>query len=179
MLVRLDGRCCAPLRPDGPLRRGPAASRDACARRVRGTGGSGEITLDIAKAFGATSDQEIQARVFEQASSGYYAPNPDSIRRMVLSGTVRGSDPRARLVGRDAYIAAGGRIERELFDDDDSESWVDVALLEALASEEMEETRQVARRRAGSCLGQADARSPTPATIWSKAWFGFPPSRRR
>src|SRR3546814_3798007 len=25
---------------------------------------SGEITLDIAKAFGATSDQEIQARVF-------------------------------------------------------------------------------------------------------------------
>src|SRR3546814_8167758 len=51
---------------------------------------SGEITLDIAKAFGATSDQEIQARVFEQVSSAYYAPNPDSIRRMVLSGTVRG-----------------------------------------------------------------------------------------
>jgi len=100
---------------------------------------SGEITLDIAKAFGATSDQEIQARVFEQVSSAYYAPNPDSIRRMVLSGTVRGSDPRARLVGRDAYVAAGGRIERELFDDDDSESWVDVALLEALAAAKMEE----------------------------------------
>jgi len=100
---------------------------------------SGQITLDIAKAFGATSDQEIQARVFEQVSSAYYAPNPDSIRRMVLSGTVRGSDPRARLVGRDAYIAAGGRIERELFDDDDSESWVDVALLESLAAAKMEE----------------------------------------
>ncbi|AGH50685.1 parB-like partition protein [Sphingomonas sp. MM-1] len=100
---------------------------------------AGEITLDIAKAFGATSDQEIQARVFEQASSGYYAPSPDSIRRMVLSGTVRGSDPRARLVGRDAYVAAGGRIERELFDDDDSESWVDVALLESLAQAQMEE----------------------------------------
>lgn len=99
---------------------------------------SGEITLDLAKAFGATSDQEIQARVYEQAASGYYAPSADSIRRMVLSGTVRGSDPRARLVGREAYIAAGGRIERELFDDDDSESWVDVALLETLASEEME-----------------------------------------
>jgi ParB family chromosome partitioning protein len=100
---------------------------------------SGQITLDIAKAFGATSDQEIQARVFEQVSSAYYAPNPDSIRRMVLSGTVRGSDPRARLVGRDAYIAAGGQIERELFDDDDSESWVDVALLESLAAAKMEE----------------------------------------
>ncbi|AMK21789.1 ParB/RepB/Spo0J family partition protein [Sphingobium sp. TKS] len=100
---------------------------------------SGEITLDIAKAFGATSDQEIQARVFEQVSSAYYAPNPDSIRRMVLSGTVRGSDPRARLIGRDAYMAAGGRIERELFDDDDSESWVDVALLESLAATKMGE----------------------------------------
>ena len=100
---------------------------------------SGQITLDIAKAFGATSDQEIQTRVFEQVSSGYYAPTPDSVRRMVLSGTVRGSDPRARLVGRDAYIAAGGRIERELFDNDDSESWVDVALLENLATAKMEE----------------------------------------
>ena len=100
---------------------------------------AGEITLDIAKAFGATSNQEIQARVFEQAFAGYYAPSPDSIRRMVLSGTVRGSDPRARLVGRDAYVAAGGRIERELFDDDDSESWVDVALLESLAQARMEE----------------------------------------
>jgi len=100
---------------------------------------SGEITLDIAKAFGATSDQDIQTRVFEQVSSAYYAPNPDSIRRMVLSGTVRGSDPRARLVGREAYIAAGGRIERELFDNDDSESWADVALLESLAAAKMEE----------------------------------------
>lgn len=100
---------------------------------------AGEITLDIAKAFGATSDREIQARVFEQTSSGYYGPSPDSIRRMVLSGTVRGSDPRARLVGRDGYVAAGGRIERELFDDDNSESWVDVALLESLAQAQMEE----------------------------------------
>tara|TARA_A100001391_G_C5080436_1_gene279938 strand:+ start:2577 stop:4571 length:1995 start_codon:yes stop_codon:yes gene_type:complete len=100
---------------------------------------AGEITLDIAKAYGASSDQVIQAQVFEQVSSAYYAPTPDSIRRMVLNGTVRGNDPRARLVGRDAYVEAGGRIERELFDDDDSESWVDVALLEDLARARMEE----------------------------------------
>ncbi|HEY0957760.1 MAG TPA: ParB/RepB/Spo0J family partition protein [Novosphingobium sp.] len=104
---------------------------------------SGEITLDLAKAYGATSDQAIQARVFEQVSTGYYAPNTDSIRRMVLSGTVRGSDPRARLVGRDAYIAAGGLIERELFDDEDSEAWADVALLETLAAAKMEEQAKV------------------------------------
>lgn len=102
--------------------------------------GTGEITLDMAKAYGATSDQEIQARVFEQVSTGYYAPNPDSVRRMVLSGTVRGSDPRARLVGRDAYLAAGGRIERELFDNEESEAWAEVALLESLAAAKMDET---------------------------------------
>lgn len=106
---------------------------------------SGEITLDLAKAYGATSDQEIQARVFEQVSTGYYAPSADSIRRMVLSDTVRGSDPRARLVGREAYLAASGRIERELFDDEDSEAWIDVALLETLASATMEErAREIA-----------------------------------
>ncbi len=104
---------------------------------------SGAITLDLAKAYGATSDQAIQARVFEQVSTGYYAPNPDSIRRMVLSGTVRGSEPRARFVGRDAYFAAGGRIERELFDDEDSEAWADVALLEELAATKMAEQAEV------------------------------------
>jgi ParB family chromosome partitioning protein len=104
---------------------------------------SGEITLDLAKAFGATSDQEIQARVYAQVSAAYYAPTADSIRRMVLTGTVKGSDARARLVGRDAYLAAGGRIERELFDDDDSESWADVALLETLATAKMEEQAKV------------------------------------
>lgn len=101
---------------------------------------AGDITLDMAKAYGVTSDQEIQARVFAEVGSSYYSPSSDSIRRMVLSGTVRGNDPRARLVGRGAYLAAGGRIERELFDDEDSEAWVDVALLETLATAKMEKT---------------------------------------
>lgn len=100
---------------------------------------AGAITLDIAKAYGATSDQAAQTRVFEELSAGYYAPSTDSIRRMVLTGTVRGNDPRARLVGREAYLEAGGRIERELFDDADSEAWADVALLENLASAMMEQ----------------------------------------
>ena len=99
---------------------------------------SGEITLDMAKAYGAISDQDIQARVFEQVASAYYHMGPDSVRRMVLDGTVRGIDPRARLVGRDAYVGAGGRIERELFDSEETEAWVDVALLEQLATAKME-----------------------------------------
>jgi ParB family transcriptional regulator, chromosome partitioning protein len=99
----------------------------------------GTITLDMAKAYGAISDVERQAYVYAELQDAWYQITPDTIRRMVLDATVRGSDPRAVLVGRDAYIGAGGRIERELFDDDASESWIDVALLEDLAHKAMEE----------------------------------------
>lgn len=100
---------------------------------------AGEITLDMAKAYGATSDQAIQARVYDEVVQSCYRASPDSIRRMVLNSTVRGSDPRAKLVGKDAYQAAGGRVDRELFDDEENESWLDVALLENLANARMEE----------------------------------------
>jgi ParB family transcriptional regulator, chromosome partitioning protein len=100
---------------------------------------AGEITLDMAKAYGATSDQTIQSRVFDEVAQSCYRASPDSIRRMVLNSTVRGSDPRAKLVGKDAYVAAGGRVDRELFDDEENESWLDVALLENLANAKMEE----------------------------------------
>ena len=51
--------------------------------------------------------------------------------------------------GRDAYVAAGGRIERELFDNADTESWVDVALLESLAAEKMAEEARVLAEQNG------------------------------
>lgn len=103
----------------------------------------GAITLDMAKAYGAVSDTERQAHVFAELQEAWYQVTPDTIRRMVLDATVRGSDPRAILVGREAYLKAGGRIERELFDDDASESWIDIALLEDLAHKKMEEAASV------------------------------------
>ena len=99
----------------------------------------GAITLDMAKAYGAVSDTERQAHVFAELQEAWYQVTPDTIRRMVLDATVRGSDPRAILVDREAYLEAGGRIERELFDDHASESWIDIALLEDLAHKKMEE----------------------------------------
>ena len=103
----------------------------------------GAITLDMAKAYGAVSDTERQAHVFAELQEAWYQVTPDTIRRMVLDATVRGSDPRAILAGREAYLKAGGRIERELFDDDASESWIDIALLEDLAHKKMEEAASV------------------------------------
>ena len=100
--------------------------------------GAGDISLDVAKAYAATPDQERQAYVFEQMGRGYGAAHPDSIRRMMTQATASGSDRRARFVGEDAYLAAGGRIEQDLFSDEDGARWLDIALLDRLASEKLE-----------------------------------------
>jgi ParB family chromosome partitioning protein len=100
--------------------------------------GAGEITLDVAKAYAATAEQERQAFVFEQVGRSYMASHPDSIRRMMTQATVSAADRRARFVGEGAYVAAGGRIERDLFSDEDNARWLDIALLERLATEKME-----------------------------------------
>jgi ParB family chromosome partitioning protein len=57
---------------------------------------------------------------------------------MMTQATVSGTDRRARFVGEEAYVAAGGRIERDLFAEADEARWLDVALLERLATEKME-----------------------------------------
>ena len=74
----------------------------------------GDVTLEIAKAYAATDQHEVQLRVFEQMRYAYN-PSADAIRRMVASGSMRGNDPIALLIGEDAYVAAGGKIERDLF----------------------------------------------------------------
>lgn len=91
--------------------------------------GAGEISLDVAKAYAMTPDRERQEYVFEQMRKGYGYAHPDSIRRMMTQATVSGADRRARFVGEDSYLAAGGRIERDLFEEEGETRWLDVALL--------------------------------------------------
>lgn len=100
--------------------------------------GAGDIGLDVAKAYAATPDQERQAFVFEQLGRGYSSNHPDSIRRMMTQTTVSAGDRRALFVGEEAYVAAGGRIEQDLFSDAGAARWLDIALLERLAGEKME-----------------------------------------
>ncbi len=97
---------------------------------------AGEITLGVAP------DVDRQARVFESMSRSYYGDNPDNIRRALLNGTVKATDAKARFVGRDAYVGAGGRIERDLFGEDADESWIDVEIIEQLAAQKLEAAAQ-------------------------------------
>lgn len=100
--------------------------------------GAGEISLDVAKAYAATADLERQAYVFGQVEHSYMSNHPDSIRRMMTEATVSARDRRALFVGEEAYVAAGGRVEGDLFADADEARWLDVALLDRLALEKME-----------------------------------------
>src|SRR3546814_15770029 len=95
----------------------------------------GEITLEIAKAYGSTSDTARQARVFEQYRESYYRNDPFTIRRELAAGNYRGNDPKALLVGREAYVEAGGRIDSDLFSDSASEHWIDGDVPDGLADE--------------------------------------------
>src|SRR3546814_6755645 len=97
----------------------------------------GEITLEIAKAYGSTSDTARQARVFEQYRESYYRNDPFTIRRELAAGNYRGNDPKALLVGREAYVEAGGRIDSDLFSDSASENWIDGDVLDRLADEKL------------------------------------------
>ena len=99
---------------------------------------AGEITLGVAQAYAVTSDIDRQARVFAQMSTSYYGDQPDNIRRAILNGTVKANDAKARFVGRDAYVAAGGRIEGDLFATEGDENWIDVDLIETLAASKLE-----------------------------------------
>lgn len=99
----------------------------------------GSITLDTAKAYASSSDHERQTQVFAQLSGAYNGGHPETVKRMMTATTAAGSDRRARFVGREAYLAAGGRIECDLFTTEvDDERWLDVAILERLAAEKME-----------------------------------------
>lgn len=109
----------------------------------------GEITLDIAKAYASTSDTVRQASVFEQLAGTYYRNNEAEIKRQLAAHSYCGSDPKALLVGRDTYVAAGGNIDKDLFSDADTERWTDIDLLDQLAEEALEKAAETIKEREG------------------------------
>lgn len=108
-----------------------------------------EITIDVAKAYGSTADTDRQMKVFEQMGNSYQRNNPNEIRRMLATGAFKGGDPKAVLVGRDAYVAAGGRIDEDLFTDAATEIWLDGEIVERLAEQTLQTAADAIREREG------------------------------
>lgn len=109
----------------------------------------GTITLDVAIAYASSSSQDRQAAVFAQLGESYQRANTNEIRRALAVGTYKGADPKALLVGREAYEAAGGVIDRDLLSDADTEIWVDGDVLDRLAEEVMTAAATALREREG------------------------------
>ena len=96
------------------------------------------MTLDQLMAFTVSSDHERQEQVFERLSQSY-DKQPYAIRRMLTEGAVRACDKRAQFIGLDAYVEAGGCVMRDLFQGDDGGWLQDVALVDMMVTERLNE----------------------------------------
>jgi len=96
---------------------------------------AGEITLDMAKAYASTENQEKQLLVWNNYQKSYV--NADTIRRVIANETLKANDPIAVLVGEARYIEAGGKVDGDLFTEG-NDRWVNPEIAHRLAGEIME-----------------------------------------
>ncbi len=95
----------------------------------------GDLTLDQLMAFAICEDHARQEQVHENLS---WNKSASMIRQAMTERHVRASDRRARFVGSEAYVEAGGTILRDLFTEDGGGWFEDVALLDRLTAEKLE-----------------------------------------
>lgn len=97
----------------------------------------GGMNLETLTAFTVSDDPAAQ----EAAWDGLAAWNrhPSIIRDTLTAAHVEARDRRVKLVGIDAYIAAGGGVIRDLFDQEHEGYLTDPALLDRLALAKLEE----------------------------------------
>lgn len=84
--------------------------------RIRAAYRKGELTLDVARAFCLDPDHTAQERVFKGLSKPI--SNTHAVRSALTQGRTPASDRLALFVGIEAYTQAGGRIVKDLFEDD-------------------------------------------------------------
>ena len=101
-----------------------------------------EIDLESLRAFSITTDHARQTAAWKQVSEQGYRPNAWQIKRMLTEDRVPAAAAIAQFVGIQAYEAAGGHIDRDLFSrDDDTGAWFEnPALLDKLATQRLQET---------------------------------------
>ena len=82
--------------------------------RIRAAYRKGDINLDVARAFAINGDHAAQERVFRQFAKPI--THAQSVRNALTVGRIPAHDRLARIVGADAYEAAGGVLVRDLFE---------------------------------------------------------------
>ena len=95
-----------------------------------------EIDLETLKSFAVTTDRERQMAVWERVKEQGYRPSGWQVKRALTEDRVPAASAIAQFVGVDAYEAAGGIVDRDLFADQDEWGiWFeDADLLNTLAT---------------------------------------------
>ena len=97
----------------------------------------GNITLEQLYAYCATSDHARQEQVFRTLKT-YWNKDASQIRYLLSETSVPFDDKRALFIGLEAYSAAGGVIERDLFSEEDEGTLTGITLVERLVAEKLE-----------------------------------------
>jgi ParB family chromosome partitioning protein len=104
----------------------------------------GKIHLDQIMALASCDDQGRQLQVW--TSLPEWQRNDQQIRRHLSEEQIAVDDARVKLVGLDAYLAAGGAVRKDLFSEEGkAELLTDAGLLEMLVSEKVEATAEQLR----------------------------------
>lgn len=93
------------------------------------------LSLEQLMAFTITDDHARQEAVWDGLG---YDTSAFSIRRALTEGQVAASDRRARFVGTEDYVEAGGVITRDLFDHENGGYFADAELLDRLVLRKLE-----------------------------------------
>jgi ParB family chromosome partitioning protein len=122
---------------------------------------AGRLTDECARAFAATEDQELQLAIFSGLRQKRLGLHPVEIRQ-ALKVRDRDDEPRLLFVGRDAYEAAGGYFELDLFDETGSSGRVaNPEILLRLYEEKLAATRERYLASANREFRFVDARPTT------------------
>ncbi len=111
---------------------------------------AGRLTDDQARAYAATEDQDLQIAIFDRLSQAKssHERGPFYIRQAMKIGDAD-AGRLLQFVGRKQYEAAGGRWERDLFEEaEDRGRIVDEELLARLVQEKLADLRASATARA-------------------------------
>jgi ParB family transcriptional regulator, chromosome partitioning protein len=106
---------------------------------------AGRISLDHAAALTVARSETDAARALDEVLNAQWPTSADRIRAMLQQATVPMTDRRAVFVGIEAYQAAGGELQADLFTD--RSVLLDAALLDRLFGEKLAAAAEAERAR--------------------------------
>jgi ParB family chromosome partitioning protein len=147
----------------------------------------GRIGIGAARAYGAFAEHTLQLQVFRAEEKRSYGTkhDPRNVRDALKTKTYPADCAQMLYVGRDAYLEAGGRLERELFlDQDEGERVTDPSLLDRLARAKADAEAEARGKLDGFSAGMlVQGFGPWPnwpktPDSFTRRWGGVPDSGR-